>query len=133
MILSSLSRAALLFLGLAACGGSGGYGGSTGPNYNPNGNPSNNSNTVSVSNNVFTPASKTVPLNTTVQWTWSNCPTAGNYGEDVCASHSVTFDDGTDSGIKNSGSYSRTFTQVGTYPYHCVTHGAAMSGTITVQ
>lgn len=130
MILSSLSRAAMLSLVLAACGGSGGGGGPTGPNNNPN---NNNPNTVSVTNNVFTPASKTVPVNTTVQWNWSNCPTGGNYGEDVCASHSVTFDDGTDSGTKNSGSYSRTFAQAGSYPYHCVTHGAAMSGTITVQ
>ena len=29
--------------------------------------------------------------------------------------------------------YSYTFTQAGTYTYHCAAHGAAMSGTVVVE
>jgi plastocyanin len=51
-------------------------------------------------------------------------------------SHTATSDTGVwDSGILGPGqSFSFTFTQAGTFPYHCAIHGvASMSGTIVVQ
>jgi plastocyanin len=50
--------------------------------------------------------------------------------------HTSTSDTGVwDSGILSAGqSFSFTFAQAGTYPYHCAIHGvASMSGTIVVQ
>jgi len=50
--------------------------------------------------------------------------------------HTSTSDTGVwDSGILSPGqSFTFTFAQAGTYPYHCAIHGAAsMSGTIVVQ
>jgi plastocyanin len=45
----------------------------------------------------------------------------------------VTFDDGTTSATQDQGTFNRMFTVAGTYNYHCLVHGAAMVGTITVQ
>ena len=70
----------------------------------------------------FSPAALTVPVNTTVTWNWSS-------GGVV---HNVTFQDGTTSGNKSSGSFQRTFGTAGTFSYLCTIHGAAMSGTVTV-
>lgn len=89
-------------------------------------------NTVSVVNDAYQPAALTVSAGTQVTWTWNTC-TGDGYGGQACVSHSVTFDDGTTSATQDSGSYSRTFANKGTYTYHCAVHGAAMSGTITVQ
>ena len=49
--------------------------------------------------------------------------------------HTVTFDADTTimSAFQSSGTYARTFTVAGTYPYHCSIHGKAMTGVITVQ
>ena len=119
----------------AGCGGSGG-GDSTGPmpqNSNPpNNNPGPTTASITVSNNSYSPASRTISVGSSVQWTWSSC-SGGLYGDDQCVFHSVTFDDGSGSDLQNSGSFTRTFTNAGTYSYHCRTHGAAMSGTITVH
>lgn len=102
---------------LAGCGSSNGYGAGNGTT-SPGG-----ADAVSVSNNAFTPVTLSVPVGTTVTWTWAN----------GSVSHNVTFDDGTKSATQSSGTYSRTFTTAGTYPYHCTIHGTPMSGTITVQ
>ncbi|HEU4564184.1 MAG TPA: plastocyanin/azurin family copper-binding protein [Gemmatimonadaceae bacterium] len=131
------SLAMLLLAGsLAACGGSystgpggsnGGTGGTTGGGggYNPPGEGGGNSgpNTVTVANNSFSPSRITVAKGTTVTWQWS----AG------AVTHNVTFDDGAKSASMSSGSYTRTFTTAGSFPYHCTIHGPAMSGTVTVQ
>ena len=46
--------------------------------------------------------------------------------------HTVTFDDGVDSGRMSGGStYTRGFPAAGTFPYHCSIH-PTMSGTVTV-
>jgi plastocyanin len=45
----------------------------------------------------------------------------------------VVFDDGVSSGLQDQGTYSRTFTAAGTYPYHCAVHGLAMAGSVTVN
>lgn len=118
---------AFALISAAACGGSG----SSGP-------PSQSANTpppaggIAVENNQFTPASKTVPVSTTVTWAWNSCTDGSPYGSQVCVAHNVVFDDGATSGLQSQGTYSRAFTATGTYPYHCSVHGAAMSGSITV-
>ena len=80
-------------------------------------------NTVTVGNNFFSPADLSVAAGTTVTWSWA----AG------AVEHNVTFDDGQHSATQSSGSFPRTFSAAGTYPYHCTIHGAAvMHGTVTV-
>ena len=71
------------------------------------------SNTVSIANMAFTPATITVTAGTMVTWTNNDNMT-----------HTVTADDNSfDSGNLTSGSnYSRTFSVAGTYPYHCTIH-----------
>jgi plastocyanin len=126
---------ALAFASLSACGGGGG-GSSTGPNNNNNNPPPGNtpppSNGISVQNNMFSPGTKTVAVGSEVKWAWNSCTNDPYYGQS-CVAHSVTFDDGTTSPTQDQGTYSRTFNTAGTYSYHCSQHGAAMSGTITVQ
>jgi plastocyanin len=79
--------------------------------------------TVTVSNNFFSPADMTVAQGTTVTWQWA--------ANDV--SHNVTFDDGQSSPTQSSGNFQRTFSAAGTYPYHCTIHVAlGMHGTVTV-
>ena len=136
MSLSGLLRVSLVSVCIVSC--SGGGGDSTGPstsNNNPpaNNNPAPSTTSISVMNNAYTPTAKTITVGTTVQWNWSSCTGGSGYGDDQCVFHSVTFDDGSGSDLQNTGSYNRTFTKAGTYAYHCQTHGAAMSGTITVQ
>ena len=70
---------------------------------------------------AFSPATLTVPLGTTVRWVNA-----------TSAPHTVTaagFDSGT---IPAGGTYSRTFTQAGTFSYHCAFH-PIMIGTIIVS
>ena len=99
---------------LSACGG--GSDSTTGP-MDAGGN------TVTVGNNFFAPADLSVAAGTTVTWSWA--PGA--------VEHNVTFDDGQHSATQSSGSFPRTFSAAGTYPYHCTIHGAAvMHGTVTV-
>jgi len=117
---------------LYGCGGSYG-GGTTAP-------PTQNTNTppqaggISVENNSFNPSAKTVAVGTTVQWAWNSCVADPNYGGGTtCTLHSVTFDDGTGSVTQDHGTFSKVFNTAGTFNYHCLVHGSAMTGTITVQ
>jgi len=85
---------------------------------------SNNStvNGVTIQNFAFNPSSLTVKAGTTVTWTnkdSTNHPVASDTG---------VFNSGT---LNNGESYSFTFNQTGTYPYHCTTH-TSMKGTIIV-
>ncbi|MGI8546927.1 MAG: cupredoxin domain-containing protein [Gemmatimonadaceae bacterium] len=89
-------------------------------------------NSVSVINNAYQPASLAVAAGAAVTWTWNTC-FGDSYGGQSCVSHSVTFDDGTTSLTQQTGRFSRTFAIKGTYKYHCVVHGTAMSGTVTVS
>ncbi len=108
----------------AACGGKS-Y--STAPppggsNPPPSGGPSTSS-SITVQDNAFDPTSTTLPVGTTVTWTWTGYNT-----------HNVTFDNGATSGDKTNGAtYQRTFNTAGTYKYKCTIHGAAMSGQVTIQ
>jgi plastocyanin len=79
---------------------------------------------VGLHDNRFEPATLTVPAGTTVRWT--------NHGQHK---HTVTSDAG-DWGSKeleHDGFYVYTFSQPGTYPYHCEVHPAEMRGTIIVK
>lgn len=104
-----------LALGALACGGS--YGGS-----GPSEGDQPGSGDVTVANNSFTPSTLNVTVGSTVTWVW-------NSGG---VEHNVTFDDGENSATQGSGSYLRSFSQTGAYPYHCTIHGAAMSGVVNV-
>jgi plastocyanin len=109
---------AAVVMGAGGCGGSGGSYGSGPNNNNPGGSTSKQ---VSVKDNVFEPAATTVPLGSTVTWTWQGSQ-----------NHNVTFDDGEKSANQATGGYTRVFGKAGAYPYHCTNHGA-MTGTVTVQ
>src|ERR1700694_4084620 len=87
---------------------------------------------VSVQNNFFSPTSKAVTAGTAVQWAWNSC-TGDVYSGQTCVAHNIVFDDGVTSGVQDHGSYSRMFATAGTYNYHCAIHGAAMSGSVTVN
>lgn len=78
---------------------------------------------IVVGNNFFSPANATVTSGTMVTWTWA----AGS------APHNVSFTGGPTSATQSSGSYSRTFATVGSFPYLCTIHGSGMSGTVVVQ
>jgi plastocyanin len=110
---SLLAGLGLLTL-LSACGGG---------SDSPTGPMDAGGNTVTVGNNFFSPVDLSVAAGTTVTWSWA--PGA--------VEHNVTFDDGEHSATQSSGSYPRTFSAAGSYPYHCTIHGAAvMHGTVTV-
>lgn len=111
---------------LIACGGGGSD--SVSPNPTPTTPPPGG---VSITNDAYTPASRTVTVGSTVSWVWNTC-SGDVYTGQQCASHSVTFDDGISSGTQDQGSFDRTFNVAGTYAYHCTIH-PAMTGTITVQ
>ena len=121
---------ALTLAAAAGCGGNNGYGdgGPTGTTTgSSNGGAGGNgagstSGAVTVADNSFTPNATTVVPGTTVTWTWAGA-----------VQHNVTFDDGTASITQRSGTFARTFSTAGTFPYHCTIHGAAMSGTVTVR
>jgi plastocyanin len=82
---------------------------------------------VSMLDFSFSPVRVSVAQSGTTTWT-----NAGG------ANHTVTADDGSfDSGTLSSGqTFSRTYTTLGTFPYHCRFHGSSggvgMSGVITV-
>ncbi len=120
---------ALALISAAACGGS-----SSGPASQTPGNTTPPTGAVSVTNNAFTPVAKTVMAGTSVEWAWNSCTGDPYGGTQTCVSHNVVFDDGATSGLKEQGTYSRTFATAGTYNYHCSVHVLqGMTGTITVQ
>jgi plastocyanin len=103
-----------MFMASCSKGGSG-YGTTTNP-------PSNSGTSVSIVNMSFSPANLTVSVGSTVKWT-------NNDG----MAHTVTSDNGSfDSGNMAGGAtYSKMFSTVGTFPYHCTIH-PGMTGKITV-
>lgn len=82
----------------------------------------NNPPTVYMKNATFTSASLTITVGGTVVWV-----------NDDTMVHTVTAKDGSfNSGdIQVNGSYSKTFSATGTYPYQCLYH-TTMVGTIVV-
>jgi plastocyanin len=65
----------------------------------------------------------TITAGGTVHWVW------------VASPHSTTSDAGVwDSGVNNQGhTFDFMFPTAGTFPYHCLVHGFAMSGTVQVN
>ena len=80
-------------------------------------------NEVRVSNNAFSPATRTIAVGTTLTWRW----VSGS------STHNVTFSGGPASPDQASGTFARLFSTAGTFTYQCTIHGASMSGTVTVQ
>jgi plastocyanin len=78
---------------------------------------------------AFNPSTKSVAVGTTITWTnkdgVTHTVTSGAPG-----SPNGTFDSGN---MGNGATFSHTFSSAGTFPYYCRIHGAAMTGTITVQ
>ena len=119
---------------LCGCGGSGGS--AAGPSNNGINTPP-PAGGISVTNDAFSPAAKSIPVGTTLQWAWNSCTSGDPYNGTgaTCVEHSVTFDDGSaSSALQSQGSFSKTFNTPGTYTYHCQVHGTmGMTGTITVN
>lgn len=136
MVHVRLNRAAALIgaaLLLGSCGGGGGSSSPTSP-LGGGSNPPPTGNSVTVMNNAFSPGDITVAAGSTVTWTWNTCAGGDGYGNgQTCYDHNVQFDSGVSSETKASGIFTRTFPTAGTYAYHCVVHGAAMSGRVIVQ
>jgi len=86
--------------------------------------PSAATNSVTIQNFAFSPASITVHKGTKVTWT----------NKDTIA-HTVTESDGqagpASGDLDPNASYSFTFTKTGTFQYHCAIH-PGMTGTVTV-
>ena len=116
----------------AVCGCGGGGSSSTAPKQTGVNTPP-PAGGISVINDSFSPSTKSVAVGTTVKWAWNTCSGDGYGGTSTCVAHSVTFDDGPSSATQDQGTFERTFATAGTYNYHCLVHGAAMTGTITVQ
>jgi plastocyanin len=88
--------------------------------------PAEGGNAITIKNFAFSPASLTVKSGTTVTWTNQDSPP-----------HIVVSDTGSaaafsSDSLSTGASYSFTFIQAGTYPYHCSIH-PSMKGTIVVQ
>ena len=103
-----------------ACGGGGGDSYGSGPNTG--GSTGSTTTSITVKNNVFDPNKTTVPVGSSVSWSWAQ----------GAVEHNVTFNDGPKSANQSSGGYIRVFDKAGTFPYHCTNH-PAMTGTVTVQ
>ncbi|HUQ47926.1 MAG TPA: plastocyanin/azurin family copper-binding protein [Gemmatimonadaceae bacterium] len=120
-------------VGIAACGGGGGGTGSTGVNNGTGGTGGANctagDGTICVLAGSFNPIDITIAKNGSVTF------------QEVQGAHFIVFDAPLANGVSNigdfsSGTASRTFNEVGTFPYHCTLHGGVgtgMHGTIKVQ
>lgn len=82
--------------------------------------------TVSISDNTFSPADLTISVGDTVTWEWSGSnphSVVGEFdGEDV-ESEEMT----------GTGTFEFTFESEGEFEYECGVHGSEMTGTITVE
>jgi len=119
--------------GAVSCGGGGGSD-TTGVTGGTTGGSNNNSctagdGTICVLGTSFNPVDITIAKNGSVTF------------QEVQGAHFIVFDAPLATGVSNigdfsSGTASRTFTEVGTFPYHCTIHGGVgtgMHGTIKVQ
>ena len=119
---------------VAACGGGDGYGTTAGPGSGDQGGGGGAAGTVTVGagiqyvsghNASMNPAVDTIPVGSTVTWTWT-----GSLPHGVRSVGTPAFTNSeTHTG---SGTYVATFNTAGTYKYDCSVHGQAMTGTIVV-
>ena len=75
-------------------------------------------------------ATSTINVGDTIEWIWQSGIHSTTSG--TCTAGC------TPDGVWNSGegtgmTFSHTFTQAGTFPYFCITHGAMMTGIVVVQ
>ena len=105
--------------GTGTTGGTGGTGTTGGT-----GGGGSTSNQIVVADNSFTPDATTVPVNTTVTWTWT-----GAFDD-----HNVTFQQASlgSSPTQRTGTYQKQFTTAGVFSYSCTRH-PGMTGSVTVQ
>ena len=80
-------------------------------------------------NGTMNPAVDTVPVGTTVTWTWTN---TGSETHTVRSDGMPSFTS-SDPITGNGQTYTMTFTTPGTYQYDCAIHGPLMTGRIVVQ
>jgi LysM repeat protein/plastocyanin len=78
--------------------------------------------------NAYIPSVITITVGTTVQWTNLD-PT----NHTVSSGAPGALDGKFQSPLAQNQTFSHTFSTVGTYPYFCEIHGAAMTGTVVVQ
>ena len=122
------------FLAIAAVAAALACGGSTPTN------PTDGTKGVTIQDFAFSPASLTIKAGTTVRWS-NNGPSGHTTTSDAGAWSSGTLSPpsgggGYGGGGSAGGTFDFTFTQPGTYPYHCSIHPPAnypgFTGTITV-
>jgi plastocyanin len=75
--------------------------------------------TISIQDNAFEPAAAEVAVGETVTWNWEGS-----------SDHNVV-GDGFQSDTQNSGNFTHTFDEPGTYEYQCTLHGG-MNGRVIV-
>lgn|GEM_PF-3268628 len=78
--------------------------------------------TVVVDDDRFTPSVISVPVGTTVTFTWA----------DDSSEHNVVFDDGPASAVTDTGTYERRMTSPGDFVYRCTLH-PFMDGMVQVR
>jgi plastocyanin len=95
---------------------------SSSSNNNP---PVSTTKNISIASMSFSPSSVTVSKGTVVKWTNND-----GFAHTATSNDASTFDSGS---IGAGASYSYTANIAGTFPYHCLIHGVAMSGTLVVN
>ena len=105
-----------LVIGFACGKSSNSYGGGN--------NGGSTSNSISLQNLAYSPSSTTVKVGTTVKWTNND-----NVTHTITSNDGSTFNSGN---VNPGGSFSYTTTVTGTFNYHCLIHGLAMSGVLIV-
>lgn len=85
---------------------------------------------VDVGNIFFRPSTVSLNEGDTVKWNWVGGIHSSTSGS--CPGGNCTPDGKWDSGVKSAGSFSRTFSSSGTFPYFCSIHLASMTGEVDV-
>jgi plastocyanin len=121
-----LLLAALMFLGVSACGDIGDTTASKAPTATTEGSDATDADDVGdivieISDNRFVPDTAAVSVGDTAAWDFSTAD----------AAHNVVFDDARSSEILEEGTWSMSFEEPGTYSYECTLH-SGMTGQITV-
>ncbi len=125
IVLAALALLVIGIAGLAGCGYGSPPAGTTAPTTPAATQPpqAGTHESVSIAGFAFSPATLTVPAGTTVTWTNNDATT-----------HTVTSDTGAfnSSFLSPGATFSFTFTQAGTYKYHCSIH-TYMTAEVVVQ
>jgi len=84
---------------------------------------------ISFRDSVSQTSTSTIQVGDTVRWVW----VSGEHSSTSGPCPPCNGDGLWNSGIKSSGSFQRTFTQAGTFPYFCIPHTVSMTGTVIVN